>query len=81
MTVTPPAGLACATAPPVAAAEEVGTFTEPLPSAGGTTPPRVKRSSSALPQILACPGPELDPDGCGAAESCPTESLSLLSVK
>ena len=79
--MTPPAGLACATAPPVAAAEEVRTFTEPLPSAGGTAPPRTKRSSSVLPQILACPGTGPGPDGCGAAGSCPTESPSMLSVK
>ena len=43
MTVALPADLACATAPPVAAAEEVGALTAPLPSAGGC--PAISRIS------------------------------------
>ena len=48
-----PGRLARAAAPAVAAA---GGVAAPFSWAGGTPPPRTKRKSSVLPQILACPG-------------------------
>ena len=57
-----PGRLARAAAPAVAAAGEVAA---PLPWAGGTAPPRTKRKSSVLPQILACPGTRPGPGGPG----------------
>ena len=57
-----PGRLARAAAPAVAAA---GGVAAPLSWAGGTPPPRTKRKSSVLPQILACPGTRPGPGGPG----------------